>query len=47
MKKNQFDFNDFLEQIKQIKKMGNLKDLLAMVPGLGKVVRDLDVDDNA
>lgn len=47
MKKNQFDFNDFLEQIKQIKKMGNLKDLLAMVPGLGKAVRDLDVDDNA
>lgn len=47
IKKNQFDFNDFLEQIKQIKKMGNLKDLLAMIPGVGKAVRDLDVDDNA
>lgn len=47
IKKNEFDFNDFLDQIKQIKKMGNIKDLLAMIPGVGKAVRDLDVDDNA
>ncbi len=47
IKKNQFDFNDFLEQIKQIKKMGSLKDLLGMIPGVGKAIRDLDVDDNA
>ena len=47
IKKNQFDFNDFLEQIKQIKKMGNLKDLLGMIPGVGKAIRDLDVDDDA
>ena len=47
IKKNQFDFNDFLEQIKQIKKMGNIKDLLGMIPGVGKAIRDLDVDDNA
>ncbi len=45
--KNQFDFNDFLDQIKQIKKMGNVKDLLGMVPGLGKTVRDIDIDDDA
>ncbi|MDN4753918.1 signal recognition particle protein [Porphyromonadaceae bacterium W3.11] len=47
IKKNEFDFNDFLDQIKQIKKMGNLKDLMAMIPGVGKAIRDLDVDDNA
>lgn len=47
MRKNQFDFDDFLEQIKQIKKMGNLKDLMAMIPGMGKAIRDLDVDDDA
>lgn len=47
IKKNQFDFNDFLDQIKQIKKMGNLKDLMAMIPGVGKAIRDLDVDDDA
>jgi signal recognition particle subunit SRP54 len=45
--KNQFDFNDFLSQIHQIKKMGNLKDLAAMIPGVGKTIKDLDIDDNA
>ncbi|MBO7231129.1 MAG: signal recognition particle protein [Bacteroidaceae bacterium] len=45
--RNQFDFNDFLNQIEQIKKMGNIKDLMAMIPGLGKAVKDLDIDDNA
>lgn len=45
--KNQFDFNDFLSQIHQIKKMGNLKDLAAMIPGVGKAIKDIDIDDNA
>lgn len=45
--KNQFDFNDFIEQIQQIKKMGNVKDLLGMVPGVGKAVKNLDIDDDA
>ncbi|HRZ77681.1 MAG TPA: signal recognition particle protein [Bacteroidales bacterium] len=45
--KDQFDFEDFLSQIKQIKKMGNVKDLLGMIPGMGKAVRDLDIDDDA
>lgn len=45
--KNQFDFDDFLSQIKQIKKMGNVKDLLGMIPGMGKAMRNLDIDDNA
>lgn len=45
--KNQFDFNDFLSQIQQIKKMGNVKDLMSMIPGMGKVVKDMDIDDNA
>jgi signal recognition particle subunit SRP54 len=45
--KNQFDFNDFPEQIQQIKKMGNLKDLVGMIPGIGKMMKDVDVDDNA
>ena len=45
--RNQFDFNDFLTQIEQIKKMGNIKDLMAMIPGVGKAVKDLDIDDNA
>lgn len=45
--KNQFNFDDFLSQIRQIKKMGNVKDLMAMVPGMGKAVKDLDVDDDA
>ncbi len=45
--RNQFDFNDFLAQIQQIKKMGNIKDLMAMIPGVGKAVKNLDIDDNA
>lgn len=45
--KNQFDFNDFLSQIQQIKKMGNIKDLMGMIPGMGKMVKDMDIDDNA
>ena len=45
--KNKFDFNDFLGQIQQIKKMGNLKDLAAMIPGVGKAIKDVDIDDNA
>lgn len=45
--KNQFDFNDFLAQIAQIKKMGNLKELASMIPGVGKAIKDLDIDDNA
>jgi len=45
--KNQFDFNDFLSQIQQVKKMGNLKDLASMIPGMGKSLRNLDIDDNA
>lgn len=45
--KNQFDFNDFIDQIHQIKKMGNVKDLLGMVPGVGKAVKNLDIDDDA
>jgi signal recognition particle subunit SRP54 len=44
MAKNQFDFNDFLTQIAQIKKMGNLKDLVSMIPGVGKVIKDVDLD---
>jgi signal recognition particle subunit SRP54 len=45
--KNQFNFDDFLSQIQQIKKMGNIKDLIAMIPGVGKAVKDLDVSDDA
>ncbi|MDD2931980.1 MAG: signal recognition particle protein [Fermentimonas sp.] len=45
--KNQFDFNDFISQIQQIKKMGNLKDLASMIPGVGKQIKDLDFDDDA
>lgn len=45
--RDQFDFNDFISQIQQIKKMGNVKDLMAMIPGVGKAVKDLDIDDNA
>lgn len=45
--KNQFDFNDFMSQIQQIKKMGNLKDLASMIPGVGKAIKDIDIDDNA
>ena len=45
--RNQFDFNDFLAQIQQIKKMGNIKDLMSMIPGVGKSMKNLDIDDNA
>lgn len=45
--KNQFNFNDFLNQIQQIKKMGNIKELASMIPGVGKAIKDLDIDDNA
>ena len=45
--KNQFDFNDFLSQIAQIKKMGNLKELASMIPGMGKMLKDVDIPDNA
>lgn len=45
--KNQFNFNDFLNQIKQIKKMGNIKDLMGMVPGMGKALKNVDIDDDA
>lgn len=47
IQKNQFDFNDFMNQIQQIKKMGNIKDLAAMIPGVGKAIRDVDIDDDA
>ncbi len=47
IRKNKFDFNDFMAQIQQIKKMGNIKDLAAMIPGVGKAVKDIDIDDNA
>ncbi|MFM8912900.1 MAG: signal recognition particle protein [Flammeovirgaceae bacterium] len=47
MRKNQFDFNDFLNQLQQIKKMGNMKDMLSMIPGMGKAMKDVDIDDNA
>lgn len=47
IQKNQFDFNDFLKQINQIKKMGNVKDLLGMLPGMGKALRNVDIDDDA
>ena len=46
IRKNKFDFNDFMAQIQQIKKMGNLKDLAAMIPGVGKAIKDIDIDDN-
>jgi len=47
IQKNKFDFNDFLKQIEQIKKMGNLKDLASMIPGVGKAIKDIEIDDNA
>ena len=47
IQKNKFDFNDFLGQIQQIKKMGNIKDLASMIPGVGKAIKDIDIDDNA
>ena len=47
IQKNQFDFDDFLSQIHQIKKMGNIKELASMIPGVGKALKDIDIDDNA
>ena len=47
IRKNKFDFDDFMGQIQQIKKMGNLKDLASMIPGVGKQIKDLDIDDDA
>ena len=47
LRKNQFDFNDFLVQLEQIKKMGNMKDLLGMIPGMGKALKGVDLDDNS
>ncbi len=47
IKKNQFDFNDFLDQIQQIKKMGSVKDLMGMIPGMGKALKDVEVSDDA
>ena len=47
IRKNKFDFDDFLGQIQQIKKMGNIKDLASMIPGVGKALKDVDIDDNA
>lgn len=47
IRKNKFDFNDFMTQIQQIKKMGNIKDLAAMIPGVGKAIKDVDIDDDA
>ncbi|MDE7086405.1 MAG: signal recognition particle protein [Prevotella sp.] len=47
IRKNKFDFNDFMGQIQQIKKMGNIKDLASMIPGVGKALKDVDIDDNA
>ena len=47
IRKNQFDFNDFYAQIQQIKKMGNIKDLASMIPGVGKALKDIDIDDDA
>ena len=47
IRRDQFDFNDFMAQIQQIKKMGNLKELASMIPGVGKAIKDIDIDDNA
>jgi signal recognition particle subunit SRP54 len=47
IRKNQFDFQDFLDQLQQIKKMGNLKDLMGMIPGVGKAIKDVDISDDA
>ncbi|HEY1008316.1 MAG TPA: signal recognition particle protein [Sphingobacteriaceae bacterium] len=47
IRKNKFDFNDFIGQIQQIKKMGNMKDLMGMIPGVGKAIKDVEIDDNA
>lgn len=47
IRKNQFDFSDFKQQLQQIKKMGNIKDLMAMIPGVGKAIKDIDISDDA
>ena len=47
LRRNQFDFNDFLTQLEQVKKMGNMKDLLGLIPGMGKAMKDIDLDDNS
>jgi signal recognition particle subunit SRP54 len=47
IRKNQFDFNDFLSQLQQVRKMGNLKDLVSMIPGIGKAMKGVDVDENS
>jgi len=47
IRKNQFDFQDFHDQLQQIKKMGNLKDLMGMIPGVGKAIKDIDISDDA
>jgi signal recognition particle subunit SRP54 len=47
IQKDQFDFNDFLGQLQQIKKMGNVKDLMGMIPGMGKAMKDVDIQDDA
>ena len=47
LRKNEFDFEDFLSQLRQIQKMGNIKDLIGMIPGIGKAVKDVDIDENA
>jgi signal recognition particle subunit SRP54 len=47
IRKNQFNFDDFKQQLEQIKKMGNIKDLLGMIPGVGKAVKDIDISDDA
>jgi signal recognition particle subunit SRP54 len=47
IRKNQFDFADFKQQLEQIKKMGNIKDLMAMIPGVGKAIKDIDISDDA
>lgn len=47
IRKNQFDFEDFKQQLEQIKKMGNLKDLMGMIPGVGKAIKDIDISDDS
>ena len=47
IRKNQFDFQDFLDQIQQVKRMGNIKDLIGMIPGVGKEIKDLEIDNNS
>src|SRR5215208_7344258 len=47
IRKNQFDFEDFKTQLQQIKKMGNIKDLMGMIPGVGKAIKDIDISDDA